>query len=117
MNSLKSMDDGSNNRDPYFDVITKKEHSGRLRMHGLGVTKSTLMKRNSNAPYVLPPVFIENITQQFEKKVHEMEKRQEEKLQQQFSEWLSKIQEANPGIDIIIPGANLADAAPTTNEK
>ena len=52
MKDLKSQGDESCTSDPYYEVITKKEHSWRLWLHGRGITPSSLKKKD-NASYVV----------------------------------------------------------------
>ena len=107
MKALKTNEEGSE-IDPYYGVITKKEHNGRLRTYGLGVTKSTLKKKDSNIPYKIPSVFTQQIertmVEEMEKKVAEqVQKLVAEQMKETISYVMSKILEANQGKDIHIP--------------
>lgn len=92
MKSTNSGGEGSSKTDPYFDVITKKEHNGRLRMQGLGVTKSSFKCKDVKTPFVLPDVFLEGIAEHFNKKMEDT-----------LMTVLSKLRDANPGVNIVIP--------------
>lgn len=71
----------ANYKDPYYDVVTKPEHSGRLRLWGHGVTKSDLKKKGGKSGYIFPQEFVQGIQM----------------------ELLGKLQEANPGVHLVIP--------------
>ncbi|KAL2937390.1 Proline iminopeptidase [Bienertia sinuspersici] len=50
--------EGATYQDSYYKVIKKSEHSGRLRLYGTSVTKST-MKRGNNSNFMLPKQFLQ----------------------------------------------------------
>ena len=59
-------------KDPYYEVIKKPEHNGRVRLYGVGITKSILKKRGNNCNFVLPQVFLEGIEKDYVKKLHQL---------------------------------------------
>lgn len=73
--------EGSNCRDPYYDVIKKPEHSGRVRLFGDGVTKTDLKKKGKQSGCIYPQEFVGNIQMDL----------------------IKKLQEANPGMSFVLP--------------
>ena len=72
----------ANIKDPYYEVIQKPEHSGRVRLFGKGVTKSTLKETGSTTnKYIIPQEFLQSIQMQV----------------------VEDIREANPGLHIVMP--------------
>lgn len=75
------MQEGSNFRDPYYDVIKKPEHSGRVRLFGDGVTKTDLKKKGKQSGCIYQQEFVQKIQMDL----------------------IEKLQEANPGMTFVIP--------------
>ncbi|KAL8128496.1 hypothetical protein V2J09_017651 [Rumex salicifolius] len=89
MKEIQSLPNSIDKSDPYYNVITKKEHSGRLRLCGRTVTKTTLKEKEGKPPFVLPQMYMESIEEYLEQKI--------------ALKILSELQAANPGININIP--------------
>lgn len=97
--SAQACGDESNSKDPYYDVFKKQEHSGRVRLFGHGVTKSDLKKKGAKSGYIFPQEFVQGIQ----------------------VELLGKLQEANPGVNLVIPeclgGFTSTDASKTKSQN
>lgn len=65
MEAIKSQEhEGLNYKDAYGEVINKPEHSGRMRLFGKGVTKTTRRKVGKNSSYIFPLEFLQNMQSQ-----------------------------------------------------
>ena len=92
MKAIESQEhQGSNYKDAYSEVIKKPEHSGRVRMYGKGVTKTSLRKVSTNSSYIFPPEFLQNMQSQVMDQVLEANPQ------------LQKLLEANPEVNIVLP--------------
>ncbi|XP_056682394.1 uncharacterized protein [Spinacia oleracea] len=75
---------GQKNADPYYEVIKKAEHIGRVRLFGKAVTKSDLKKRGKASGYTIPEEFLQSIQAML----------------------IKQFQEANPGMNLVVPGSS-----------
>ena len=103
MKAIESQEhQGSNYKDAYSEVINKPEHSGRVRMYGKGVTKTSLRKVSTNSSYIFPPEFLHNMQSQVMDQVL------------QANPQLQKLLEANPEVNIVLPDLSKIGSNTTT---
>ncbi|KNA04032.1 hypothetical protein SOVF_203470, partial [Spinacia oleracea] len=77
-------EEGQKNADPYYEVIKKAEHNGRVRLFGKVVTKSDLKNRGKASGYTIPEEFLQSIQAML----------------------IKQFQEANPGMNLVVPGSS-----------
>ncbi|XP_021843888.1 uncharacterized protein [Spinacia oleracea] len=91
MNALESAQhgEGDNSKDPYSQVIPEPKRKSRVRLVGSGVTKNDVQKRDKGSGLIFPEEMKADLVKQ---------------LMPSFATAiLSQLQEANPGINIVIP--------------
>lgn len=83
MDALQSLVREENSFDPYYEVIDKTEHHGRVRLYGKTMKNSSLSKKG-NTSFILPEEYMENMQ----------------------AMWYKDLMKANPqlaGEDLVIP--------------
>ncbi|KNA18169.1 hypothetical protein SOVF_073310, partial [Spinacia oleracea] len=81
--------EGDNSKDPYSQVIPEPKRKSRVRLVGSGVTKNDFKKRDKGSSLIFPEEMKDVLVKQL--------------LPSLATAILSQLQEANPGMNIVIP--------------
>ena len=87
--SAQQREKGVPYKDPYYEVIQKPEHNGRLHLYRKGVTKSVLRKKENISNFVLAQEFLHGIKK----------------------DWVEEVQQLNPGMNLILPDSFLGQVS------
>lgn len=95
MDALESdqHEEGNNSKDAYSEVIQDPKRKSRLRLFGKGVTKTDLKRKDKKSDFIFPEEFLQSMQTQLVQQI----------APSVASVILSQLQEANPGINLVIP--------------